>query len=152
MADTVLVAVDFEEASRRAVDIARGLARAIGAELVLVHVYQIPIYTYPGIEPQITPDFRMEITLAASRALEQLAAEVGVERALLREGEPAATILATAHEVSATMIAMGTHGRRGLSHVLLGSVAEKVVRGSAVPVLTVRASGDKGGPGPAESA
>jgi nucleotide-binding universal stress UspA family protein len=138
MADIVLVAVDFEEASRRAVDAARELSRALGAELVLVHVYQMPVYTYPGLEPQITPDLRMGITLAASRALDQLAAEVGVERALLREGDPAEAILAAAHEVGAKMIAMGTHGRRGLSHVLLGSVAEKVVRGSEVPVLTVR--------------
>jgi nucleotide-binding universal stress UspA family protein len=139
MADTVLVAVDFEEASRRAIEIARELSRPLGSEMVLVHVYQIPVYTYPGLEPQITPDLRLEITLAASRALDNLAAEVGVARALLREGDPATAILDAAREVGASMIAMGTHGRRGLSHVLLGSVAEKVVRSSEIPVLTVRA-------------
>jgi nucleotide-binding universal stress UspA family protein len=138
MAITILVAVDFEDASQRAIDIARELAGPLGAELCLLHVYQLPLYTYPSLEPQILPELLTEIPRAAGHALDQLAAGVGVKRTLLREGDAAAAILSAAREVEAKMIVMGTHGRRGLSHVLLGSVAEKVVRQSDVPVLTVR--------------
>jgi nucleotide-binding universal stress UspA family protein len=138
MSTTLLCAVDFEQASRRAVDLARELAGPLGAELCLMHVYQLPVYTYPGLEPQILPDLMRDITLAAGKALEQLAAEVGVARTILREGDPAQSILEGAREVGATMIVMGTHGRRGLSRALVGSVAEKVVRESEIPVLTVR--------------
>jgi nucleotide-binding universal stress UspA family protein len=140
MITTFLVAIDFEAASRKAVEVARELAGPLRAELCLVHTYMLPVYTYPGLEPAVPPMFSGEITAAATRALEAFAAEVSVPRALLREGDPAETILATAQEISATMIVVGTHGRRGLSHLLLGSVAEKVVRGSEVPVLTVHAA------------
>jgi nucleotide-binding universal stress UspA family protein len=140
MTTTLLVAVDFEAASRRAVELARELAAPLQAELCLVHTYLLPVYTYPGLEPAVPAMFYGEITAAATRALQAFAAEVSVPRALLREGDPAETILATATEIHATMIVMGTHGRRGLSHALLGSVAEKVVRGAHVPVLTVHAA------------
>jgi nucleotide-binding universal stress UspA family protein len=140
MATTLLVAVDFEDPSRRAVQVARELAGPLGAELCLVHTYLLPVYTYPGFEPALPVDFSAGISAAAGRALEAFAAEVGVPRALLREGDPAPTILAAAREVSAAMIVMGTHGRRGLAKALLGSVAEKVVRTSEIPVLTVHAA------------
>jgi nucleotide-binding universal stress UspA family protein len=139
MATTLLVAVDFEEASRQAIAYAKQLAAPLGATLALVHVYQLPVYTYPGLEPTILPGFHGEVTVAARRALEQLAADEGIERSLLREGDASTEILAAARECAATMIIMGTHGRRGLAHALLGSVAEKVIRQSDVPVLTLRA-------------
>ena len=144
MPPIVLVAVDFEEASRRAIEVARSLAGPLGAELCLLPVYQLPVYTYPGFEPSSLPLLTQEISLAAAGALDELAAAVSVSRTLLREGEPAAEILAAAREVGAVMIAMGTHGRRGLAHALLGSVAEKVVRESDVPVLTVHAKDPAG--------
>jgi nucleotide-binding universal stress UspA family protein len=134
----VLIAVDFDDASHRAIDLGKELAKGLGADVTLVHVYHLPIYTYPGLEPTLLPGFTQEVTGAARHALEKLAAEVGVSRAILREGDPTTEILATAEDVGASMIVVGTHGRRGLSHVLLGSVAEKVVRSSRVPVLTVR--------------
>jgi len=140
MATTILVAVDFEEPSGRAIEMARELAGPLGAELCLLHAYQLPLYTYPSLEPQILPELLLEVPRAARHALEQLAAAVGVARTLLREGDPAAAILAAASEVGAKMIVMGTHGRRGLTHALLGSVAEKVVRRSEIPVLTVRST------------
>jgi nucleotide-binding universal stress UspA family protein len=139
MAPTVLVAVDFEEASRRAVEVARELAGPLGAELCLVHVYRLPVYTYPAFEPPSLPGLTQEISLAAAAALDELAAAVSVERTILREGDSATEILAAAREAGAVLIAMGTHGRSGLAHALLGSVAERVVRESDVPVLTVRA-------------
>lgn len=139
MATTLLVAVDFEEASRRAIALAKDLAAPLGAELVLVHVYTLPVYTYPGLEPSILPGFHGEVTRAAGRALEALAADVGIGNTMLREGDPVTEILAAARAKGAAMIVMGTHGRRGFAHALLGSVAEKIIRQSEIPVLTVRA-------------
>lgn len=139
MATTILIAVDFEEPSRRAIDVAKELAPKLGAELVLVHAYELPVYTYPGLEPMILPGFHSEVTQAARRALENLANEAGIASSMLRDGNPVREILAAARERRASMIVMGTHGRKGLSHALLGSVAEKVIRQSEIPVLTVRA-------------
>ena len=138
MATTIVIAVDFEDASRRAIGVAKELAAPLGAKLVLVHAYELPVYTYPGLEPSILPGFHHEVTQAAHHALEALADEVGVPDAMLRDGPPAREILAAARERQAAMIVMGTHGRKGLAHALLGSVAEKVIRESDVPVLTVR--------------
>lgn len=138
----ILVAVDFEEASRRALETAQTIGAGLGAPIALVHVYRIPLYTYPGIEPlpMPPPTYGLEIEEAAHKALTELAASYGIppELALLREGDPTDEILAAARELDAQLIALGTHGRRGLSHVLLGSVAEQTVRRSPVPVLTVR--------------
>lgn len=139
MATTIVIAVDFEDASRRAIDLAKELAAPLGATLVLVHAYALPVYTYPGLEPSILPGFHHEVTTAARNALDALSADVGVPSAVLRDGDPAREILAFARERRASMIVMGTHGRRGLAHALLGSVAEKVIRDSEIPVLTVRA-------------
>lgn len=137
--ENILVAVDFEQASMRALDLGKRIAKAFGGTVTLVHVYQLPIYTYPGLEPTLLPGFHAEVAEAARGALERLSAEVSADRSLLHEGDPAAEILSAAKHVGATMIAMGTHGRRGLAHALLGSVAERVLRQSPVPVLTVRA-------------
>ena len=134
----ILVPVDFEAASFKAIELAKDLGGKMGAEVVLVHVYQLPVYTYPGLEPTLLPGFHAEVSSAASRALEQLASQSGGLRYMLREGDAASEILATAEEVKPTMIAMGTHGRTGFAHVFLGSVAEKVIRKATAPVLTVR--------------
>lgn len=141
----ILVAVDFEEASRRALLTAQEIGRGLGAPVVLVHVYRLPVYTYPSIEPVPVPPpiaVAPEIAAEAQKALSTFAASYGVSPDLtfVREGEPAEEILEAAKGIDARMIAMGTHGRRGLSHILLGSVAEHVVRRSQVPVLTVRVS------------
>ncbi|AKT38007.1 universal stress protein [Chondromyces crocatus] len=134
----ILVPVDFESASLKAIEKAKELAARTGAEVVLMHVYQLPVYTYPGLEPTLMPGFHTEVSVAAARALEQLAAQSGGLRSVLREGDPASEILATAEEVKPTLIVMGTHGRKGMAHMFLGSVAEKVIRKADAPVLTVR--------------
>lgn len=139
----ILVPVDFEGASMRALEVAKELGSSLGAEVVLAHIYQVPMFTYPGLEPALLPTFTVEVSNAAKRAVEQLAASTGGLRALLREGDPATEIIAAARELGARMIVMGTHGRGGLAHLFLGSVAEKVMRESDVPVMTVRGA-DKG--------
>lgn len=137
--DVILVPTDFEAASRKALEVAKELAPCVRAQIVLCHVYTLPVYTYPGLEPAVLPGFHAEVMAAAKKALDELAASEGGLPSQLREGDPATEILAAAAELKAKMIVLGTHGRQGLAHLLLGSVAEKVVRRSPVPVLTVRA-------------
>jgi len=139
----ILIAVDFEEASLRALEAARAIAAGVGAPIVLVHVYRVPLYAYPSIDPlPILPPmaFQPELDAAARRSLTAFAVSAGIPASstLVREGDPAEEILAAAAAIDARMIAVGTHGRHGLAHVLLGSVAEDVVRRATVPVLTVR--------------
>jgi len=135
----LLVPIDFEEGSARALELARELASGLGAELALVHVYQLPIFAYPGFEPTAVPPVMTEVAAAARRAIDKYARDHAIDEASLREGDTATEILAAASELGAKMIVMGTHGRRGLAHALLGSVTERVVRQSPIPVVTVRA-------------
>lgn len=139
-AGVIVVAVDFEKASLKALEVAKEIGAKLGAGVLLAHVYQIPMFTYPGLEPALLPTFAVEIQAAAKKALEQLCEQSGGLPGVTREGDPATELLALAEEVGARMIAMGTHGRSGIAHLFLGSVAEKVMRQSKVPVLTVRSS------------
>lgn len=136
----ILVPTDFGEAAERALDVAVNLAKKYGATITLVHVYEIPVYPYPG--SLVDFDF---VTPIREAAQQQLAAAFdalklrGVEaRAELLFGVPWSAILDVAEHRKADLVVMGTHGRKGVMHALLGSVAEKVVRLSPVPVLTVR--------------
>jgi nucleotide-binding universal stress UspA family protein len=134
----VLVASDFSEASARALDLAVAIARDAGAALDVVHVCEIPTY---GDFASI--DFLTPLTEAAERRIGDLVASLRsacpATKGLVRIGTAWEQILFTAAEVGADLIVLGTHGRRGVSHALLGSIAERVVRLSEIPVLTVRA-------------
>lgn len=139
---TILFATDFSPQSDRAYRFARALARDTGARLVAVHVIAPPPFvTYREVE---------RATEAADGYRDELEARL---RALsadcqLREGDPAAEILAAADEVGSDVIVMGTHGRTGMARVLLGSVAEAVLRRAPCPVLTVKEpAGEAGGRG-----
>lgn len=136
---TILVPVDFQAASLAALATARDLARRLDLSVTLLHVYTIPVVIYPGFDPIITPDLPDQIASAAKAALDKLAAAQGGLTTLLRSGDPATEILAAIEAEEPALVAMGTHGRKGLSHLFLGSIAEKVLRSSPVPVLTVRA-------------
>jgi nucleotide-binding universal stress UspA family protein len=136
---TILVPTDFQDASLDALATAHDLGGRLGLEIVLLHSYTIPVVVYPGFDPILAPGMPEEIALTAKNALEKLAAEHGVARFVLRAGEPAAEILRAIDELKPALVAMGTHGRRGLAHLLLGSVTEKIVRSSPVPVITVHA-------------
>lgn len=135
----ILVPVDFEPVSHQAIALAKELAPALSAELVLLHVYDLPLYTYPGFDPAPIASYLTDIAGAAQVALEQLATSSGVPRTVLRQGEVSGAVIAVARELGARMVVMGTHGRRGLLHALHGSLAERVVRECPVPVLTLHA-------------
>jgi nucleotide-binding universal stress UspA family protein len=139
----ILVPTDFSEAADRARDIAIDLSKKYGASITLLHCYEVPLYVYSGA-PAVPADYWTPIRHAASRRLEVAVAELARRspetKGMLSQGVPWEQILHAADETKADLIVMGTHGRRGLTHVLLGSVAEKVVRLSPIPVLTVGAA------------
>ena len=137
---TILVPIDFQDASLDALATAKELAPKLGLEVVLLHTYTIPVVVYPGFDPIIAPGLPEEITTTARVAVEKLAEEQGGLRSLLRAGDPATEILAAIEELDPALVIMGTHGRKGLAHLLLGSVTEKIVRTSPAPVLTVHAT------------
>lgn len=136
---SILVPVDFEPASLRALDVAREFAGLLGAEVILVHVCQPPAVAYPEVPPVLIANLYQEISSAAKKSLDELASKAGGLRSILREGDPAVETERVIDELHPAMVVMGTHGRRGLKRLLLGSVAEHVIRHSKSPVLTVHA-------------
>jgi nucleotide-binding universal stress UspA family protein len=140
---TILVPIDFEDASLAALALARDLAGRLGTEVVLLHVYSIPIVVYPGFEPIMAPGLPEEIASAARRALDELTRSAPGLTAMLATGDPASEILAAIEKTNPSFVVMGTHGRKGLSHLFMGSVAERVIRASPAPVITIRAPQEK---------
>jgi universal stress protein A len=144
---TILVPHDFSASADHAARLARDLAKLHGARLILVHVAEMPLMLGPSAA--VVPDeggtpigVREYAVRSATAALEQLAAELGADGvptsfvAVL--GHAASEIVAVAEREHADLIVMSTHGRTGLAHLVVGSVAEKVVRHAPIPVLTIR--------------
>jgi len=140
----ILVPTDFGEPSGRAEKLALELAQSFNAMLTLLHAYEVPVYTYPQVDA-IVVDLFTPIEQAAREQLDRELAAVQFKipnaKSILRSGIPWREILSVIDEIRPDLVVMGTHGRRGVTHALLGSVAEKVVRLSPVPVLTVRDPG-----------
>jgi len=141
---SVLVPTDFSDASETALTYARGVAEAFGASLHLVHVMEDLLAHAWAAEVYVAsaPNLREEIEKESRQRLETMLPEAERERlharVALLAGNPFIEIIryAKAHDID--LIVMGTHGRGPIAHMLLGSVAEKVVRKSPCPVLTVR--------------
>lgn len=135
----LLCPIDFSEGSQRALGAAMGLARRVGAEVHLLHVLPNAFYGAPPFTPVVAPVPDSEYvarTEVALRELGEKSATPGVEwRVGVRQGVVSEEIVRAAAD--ADLVVMGTHGRTGLAHLLIGSVAERVVRTSRVPVLTV---------------
>ena len=139
----ILCPVDFSDASRSALEVASELARRFDGEVTVFHAYPLPGYTLP--EGTVLPATGMlqELAEQTEALLERWKAEAiadGAPRVSSGKsvGEPAAEIVAAAEDGKYDAIVVGTHGRTGLAHVLLGSVAERVVRRAPMPVVTVR--------------
>lgn len=136
----ILCPVDFSPSSERALDFAVDLAKALGAELDLLHVYQLPVYALPDGAMMAGPEFTTRVTTESQRALTELCesrASGVITKTHLIEGIPYREIVRMGEDLGAGLIVVGTHGRTGLRHLLLGSVAERVVRSAKVPVITV---------------
>jgi nucleotide-binding universal stress UspA family protein len=138
----ILLATDFSRGASRAKDYALFLAHTCGAELRMLHVSQpYPTLAADAIaEPYLLDPVRKEVT----RFLDELAAELsqgGVQATATHAvGNPSEQIIQAAQEDGSELIVVGTQGRTGLEHVLLGSTAERVVKGAPCPVLTVRST------------
>lgn len=136
----ILVPTDFSEHSARAVRYGAELAAKFGAELHLLHAYEnVPIMYGEGA--YFPPETDAELKASATRELDNIAVDPrdgsGVVRKVV-EGHPFVEIIRYAKETDSDLIVLGTHGRGAVAHMFLGSVAEKVVRKSPCPVLTVR--------------
>ena len=142
----ILLPTDFSEHSAAAADYACDFAEKFNAELHLFHTLEI----YPGA----TPDFGMGLALPRYATEPKSAAEKALAKLLdpqwrsnhkvvhaVREGSPKAEIVRYARQEGIGLIVLSTHGRTGLAHALMGSVAESVVRMAPCPVLTVRPQG-----------
>lgn len=141
---TILVPHDFGTGSDHALAYAVDLAKALGAELVVMHAYEFPMIGFPDGTLVATPELASRVLEGANVGLAKAVAahsDAGHPlRSMVKQGPTWQTILETATEVGAGMIVMGTHGRHGLPRALLGSVAEKVVRTAHCPVLTVHST------------
>jgi nucleotide-binding universal stress UspA family protein len=143
----ILVPTDFGLPSDHALACARTLASSFGATIHLIHVLERPFVTpgaYQFHQPD-TPARREERYQQAQRVLRRIASTLdncGVSTTIeTRDGDAVDQILKAARDYGADIIAMGTHGRSGLQHMLTGSVADQLIRRAACPVVTVRESG-----------
>jgi nucleotide-binding universal stress UspA family protein len=141
----ILVATDFSEASDAALAYGRELARTFGATMTLLHVADniaARAYGADGIV-FVEPDLQVELETMAQRRLDELITDddqvdVRSEALVVSASSPAAAIVQFARDKNTDLIVIGTHGRGAVAHLLMGSVAERVVRTAPCPVLTVR--------------
>jgi nucleotide-binding universal stress UspA family protein len=144
-AQHVLVPVDFSADADHAVEYAIGLASILGARVTLLHVMQSPPWggvdldaTFPHAYSTFIQHLEAEVTHNMEAYVKRVTAAGLVGDMAVVHGVPFQTIVETARLQQVDLIVMGTHGRTGLHHVLLGSVAEKVVRLAPCPVLIAR--------------
>jgi len=143
----ILFATDFSDCARRAQEFAVGFADQFHAELHLLHV--VPdislIAPDPATALALPQNYLGEVKNEARRSLEKLLPGAGKEgRSVIRSvrmGNPFGEIVKYAEETAIDLIVIGTHGRGALMHLLLGSIAEKVVRHAKCPVLSVHPAG-----------
>jgi len=141
----ILIPTDFGDAAETALDYGRALARTFGATLTVVHVtedvmaasFGIDGYlgTYPGLQQSVDENARKQLEALLT---EQDRTDLGARTVLLTSRSPAFAIVNYARDMNADAIVMGTHGRGTMAHLLMGSVAERVVRTASCPVLTVK--------------
>lgn len=142
----ILVPTDFSPDAEKAVSTAVEFAKLFGARIVILHAYHIAIpMASPTGGPYMLPqDFYDDLQSHATLQVERIAKEVatqGIEATGIALCEPASTaIVEQAESLPADLIVMGTRGLTGLKHVMLGSVAERVVRTAPCSVVTVKAA------------
>jgi nucleotide-binding universal stress UspA family protein len=133
----ILAPTDLSEASQRGVDAAVTLALELDAWVTLVHVYEVPSYAYYVLGDGSTAEARAHAQRELDEVLARVRARFPEAEGVLRQGIPWRGILDVAKERRANLIVLSTHGHRRVQHALIGSVAEKIVRLSPVPVVTV---------------
>lgn len=133
----ILCPVDFDENSIAALDTAADMARRSGALLEVLHV--VPMIIQPGETPVYIDVYSAEDQASRDKLIELAKQHLGGVKHQLKitVAQPSAAILHAQKADGADVIVMSTHGRRGIAHLVLGSVAERVVREAPCPVLTV---------------
>ena len=138
----ILVGVDFSDSSEAALAYAVDLAKSLDARVVVMHSYELPVYGFPDGALVASVEVATRIMEGAQTGLEGMVErykdQVGIDT-VVRQGVPWDEVKSVAEEVGADLVVIGTHGRRGLARALLGSVAEKILRTSTRPVLTIHA-------------
>lgn len=137
MFKNILVPTDFDEHASRAFDAAVSLAQKFDGRITLLHVYQIPPSIYSSDLAWPTEQLAAAAKTSLAEAIAKAKAIYPQTESLLEVGSPGETIISAANKTHADLIVMATHGRRGIARALLGSVTEKVVRLSQIPVLTI---------------
>src|SRR5688572_4861435 len=130
--DKILVPIELDT-WHEPVAFARRLGDALQAEVIVLHVVRPLVNVYPDLPGALFGQVMGEVEGASRRAVQQIATSTGA-RAVVRLGDPVTEIMSVAAEEKATHLVLGTHGRRGIQRALLGSVADRVVRQSHVPV------------------
>jgi len=142
IAKHILVPTDFSEHADAALSYAMELATTLQARLTVLHVFHLSPLTVGEMPPTVFNDAFREIEIDAQTQLQKALDRVrraGIESdSIIVEGIPFQTIIDTAQDQHADLIVMGTHGRTGLTHIFMGSVAEKVVRLAPCSVLVTR--------------
>jgi len=148
----ILFCTDFSENAHWAFTYALDLAKTYQAKLLILHVTPDPVFIYPDlINAYISEKILLEIEASEEKKMDQefdtyyLQKMDGFKdyKVLLKKGVAFYEIIQTAREEAVDLIVMGTHGKTGLDHILFGSTAERVVRKSPCPVLSVRLPGKR---------
>ena len=146
----MLVPVDYSPPSTAAIRYAVDLARAFDGTVHVLHAWEVPAYVRPDLtiwSGEMSATLGEQVRLGAENAMREFSKANGLDRndavtCEVVQGGAYNAILTVAKDGDFDLIVMGTHGRTGISHVLLGSVAEKVVRHANCPVLTIRATAE----------
>jgi nucleotide-binding universal stress UspA family protein len=138
----ILVATDFSDPSEVAVREAAAWAKRTGAQVTLMHALSVPDLDPDELEQPIPEHAELEEAVHEhlDRIVKSILAGCDAKTAMIRHTNPAVGIVELAKELEADLLIIATHGRSGLARLLLGSVAERVVRLASCPVLTVRTS------------
>jgi nucleotide-binding universal stress UspA family protein len=139
----ILAPTDFSELSKQGLTSALELTEAFGAKLLLLHVVEPPPYPVEGIVPShLGATWLDDLERQASQDLAQMLSETHASKVEVTRrvvvGIPYRKIVEVAEEENSDLIVMTTHGRTGFSHLVMGSVTEKIVRTAPCPVLTIR--------------
>lgn len=139
----ILVPTDFSESADQALTYAVNLGAQVGATVHLIHVFDDPdtVGLYSEVYVPMPPEMRAALLTDIRRQLATRTTAAGHEKVtteVLSGAPPAQAIVEAARQHRCDLIVMGTHGRHGMAHLLLGSVAERVVRTAECPVLVVR--------------
>lgn len=138
---TIVCAIDFSEHADRALEHALALGKRLGAKVVAVHAWQLPVYAVPDGVAVFGPEVVAEITDGLQKQLAKVLETHRKEGVTLEgklvAGAPVEAVLDVAKESGADYVVIGTHGRTGVARLVIGSVAERMVRLSPIPVVVV---------------